>query len=104
MRMAAMDERLLYALRHMRTGELVYGVDGKYTRYLEGYAQELGYDAKFGNLKETTPLPCELVHEGYSKNCEAHALYFLFGCSNSLVGDGEEPLVLRCWYASVLSF
>jgi hypothetical protein len=77
MRMAAMDERLLFALRYLRNNELAYGVEGKYTGFLEGYARDLGYDTKLGNLMETSPLPCELVHEGYAKNCEAHALYVL---------------------------
>jgi hypothetical protein len=75
MRMAAMDERLLYVLRYLRYGELEYGVPGKYTTFLEGYAEELGYDKKMGNLIEYIPIPCELVHEGYSKSCESHALY-----------------------------
>jgi len=75
MRMAAMDERLLFALRYIRSRELEYGVQGKYTSYLEGYARDLGYDEKLGNLVENVPIPCKLVHEGYSKSCEVHALY-----------------------------
>jgi hypothetical protein len=70
-----MDERLLYALRYLREGKLVYGVQGEYTTFLEPYAEELGYDRKMGNLVQTIPIPCELVHEGYSKSCESHALY-----------------------------
>jgi hypothetical protein len=77
MRMAAMDERLLFALRYLRSGELEYSVPGKYTAYLEGYAQDLGYDGKMGNLVETIPIPCKLVHEGYSESCEVHALYII---------------------------
>jgi hypothetical protein len=75
MRMAAMDERLLFALRYIRNGELEYGVQGKYTSYLEPYARDLGYDEKMGDLVKTTPIPCCLVHEGYSESCEVHALY-----------------------------
>jgi hypothetical protein len=70
-----MDERLLYALRYLREGKLLYGVQGEYTTFLEPYAEELGYDRKMGNLVQTVPIPCELVHEGYSKSCESHALY-----------------------------
>ena len=77
MRMAAMDERLLYALRYIRNGELEYGVHGKYTTYLEGYAQDLGYEKELGNLVQNIPIPCQLVHEGYSQSCEAHALYMV---------------------------
>ena len=72
--MAAMDERLLYALRYIRNGELEYGVPGKYTTYLEGYAQDLGYQKGMGNLVKNIPIPCQLVHEGYSGSCEWHAL------------------------------
>ena len=75
--MAAMDERLLYALRYIRNGELEYGVQGKYTAYLEGYAQDLGYEKELGNLVQNIPIPCQLIHEGYSKSCEAHALYWI---------------------------
>lgn len=70
-----MDERLLYALRYLRNGELEYAIQGRHTTFLEPYAKELGYDRKMGNLIETVPIPCELVHEGYSKSCESHALY-----------------------------
>jgi len=70
-----MDERLLYALRYLRHGELEYCVSGKYTTFLEPYAEELGYDRKMGNTNAIIPIPCELVHEGYSKSCESHALY-----------------------------
>lgn len=70
-----MDERLLFALRYLRLGELEYGVQGKYTSHLEPYAEELGYNKKLGNLVETIPIPCKLVHEGYSESCEVHALY-----------------------------
>lgn len=73
--MAAMDERLLFALRYIRQGELKYGVQGIYTTFLEGYARDLGYEEKEGNLVETIPIPCRLVHEGYSESCEVHALY-----------------------------
>lgn len=72
--MAAMDERLLFALRYIRNGELEYGVQGKYTTYLENYAQDLGYEKNLGNLVENIPIPCKLVHEGYSQSCEMHAL------------------------------
>jgi hypothetical protein len=82
MRMAAMDERLLFALRYIRNGELEYGVHGKYTSYLEPYARDLGYDEKMGDLVQTVPIPCQLVHEGYSENCEVHALYFPLGATN----------------------
>jgi hypothetical protein len=73
--MAAMDKKLLITLRYLRKGELKYGVQGDYTRYLEPFAEELGYNKKLGNLCETIPIPCKLVHEGFSDSCEAHALY-----------------------------
>ena len=79
MRMAAMDERLLFALRYLRLGELKYGVQGKYTSCLEPYAEELGYEKKMGNLVENIPIPCKLVHEGFSESCEVHALYLFPG-------------------------
>ena len=94
--MAAMDERLLFALRYLRLGELEYGVQGGYTSYLEPYAEELGYNKKLGNLVETIPIPCKLVHEGYSESCEVHALYVFPCCvTDLLVGVGEEDLSLR---------
>jgi hypothetical protein len=72
--MAAMDERLLFALRYLRNDQAAYGVQGEYTACLEDYAEDLGYDRSLGNLVETIPIPCQLVHEGYSNNCELHAL------------------------------
>jgi len=69
-----MDERLLFALRYIRGGKLKYGVHGEYTSYLEPYARDLGYEANRGNLVDTIPIPCQLVHEGYSQSCEVHAL------------------------------
>ena len=74
-----MDERLLFALRYLRQGELEYGVEGKYTSYLEPYAEELGYEKSMGNLVENIPIPCKLVHEGCSENCEVHALFVVSG-------------------------
>lgn len=88
--MAAMDERLLFALRYIRNGELEYGVQGKYTAYLEGYAQDLGYGKELGNLVQNIPIPCQLVHEGYSKSCEAHALCGIPPIGLIVDGDGEE--------------
>ena len=85
-----MDERLLFALRYLRNGELEYGVQGQYTRYLEGYARDLGYDGKQGNLMEYEPIPCRLVHEGYSENCEMHALYIVLPTKLTVGGDGDE--------------
>jgi hypothetical protein len=73
--MAAMDERLLCALRYFRLGELEYGVQGPRSDCLEGYARDLGFDPVWGNLYITVPIPCQLVHEGYSDSCEVHALY-----------------------------
>jgi hypothetical protein len=74
-----MDERLLWALRYIRQGDLEYGVQGKYTSYLEGYARDLGYKEEEGHLVKTIPIPCKLVHEGYSQSCELHALYVTSG-------------------------
>ena len=88
--MAAMDERLLFALRYIRNGDLEYGVQGKYTAYLEGYAQDLGYEKELGNLVQNIPIPCQLVHEGYSESCEAHALYGISSIELIEDGDGEE--------------
>jgi len=90
-----MDERLLFALRYFRNGELEYGVQGPQTGCLERYAQDLGYDAQRGNLCVTVPIPCQLVHEGYSDSCEAHALYVPPLAKNNLDGDGEEHSSLR---------
>jgi hypothetical protein len=75
-----MDERLLFALRYIRQGKLKYGVQGEYTSFLEPYARDLGYDEKQGNLVDTVPIPCQLVHEGYSSSCEVHALYVARCC------------------------
>jgi hypothetical protein len=87
--MAAMDERLLFTLRYIKNGELEYGVQGNRTSFLEAYAKDLGYDSKEGNLVQTVPIPCRLVHEGYSESCEAHALYFVFVPTLILDGGGE---------------
>lgn len=96
--MASMDERLLFALRYLRNGELVYGVQGKHSGCLEDYARDLGYNEKYGNLMECNPIPCDLVHEGYSQSCEAHALYCALFTKVTLDGDGGEHSGQLWWY------
>ncbi|KAF2199605.1 hypothetical protein GQ43DRAFT_111501 [Delitschia confertaspora ATCC 74209] len=75
---ADLDRRLLLALRHARYGTFIYGKDTGMRPLLGSLARDLGLPEIVGDPAETVPVPCELVHMGYAKSCEGHALLRFF--------------------------
>ncbi|KAH9883953.1 integral membrane protein [Xylariomycetidae sp. FL2044] len=73
---AAVDPRLIEALRRCRSGDLVYGRDdaGPEARLLEPMCADYGLPPSWGDPAVAVPFPCELVHMGSGPSCEFHAL------------------------------
>lgn len=73
---AAVDVRLIEALRLCRAGQLRYGQDtGPAGRVLQGMCAERGWPLAWGDPAVSVPFPCELVHMGAGgASCELHAL------------------------------
>lgn len=72
---AALDHRLLLALRHARFGTFQYGKDTGMAPLLGSMARDYGMPEEAGDPAKTVPVPCELVHMGCGKSCEKHALW-----------------------------
>jgi hypothetical protein len=70
---AAVDQRLLIALRHCRWGELQYGLDTGQAPILQGVCKDYNLPLDYGDPVKSIPFPCEIVHMGTGKNCEYHA-------------------------------
>jgi hypothetical protein len=73
-RIAAVDPRLVHALRQIRYGNFIYGKETGIGPLLGSMARDLGLPEEWGNPAITIPVPCELVHHGTSPSCEVHAL------------------------------
>ena len=74
---AAVDPRLIKALRRCRAGELRYGEDddgGVQAGLLQPMCAEYGWPAAWGDPAVAVPFPCEMVHMGAGPSCERHAL------------------------------
>lgn len=71
---AAVDQRLLLALRHCRWGELQYGLETGQAPILQGMCKDYNWPLDYGDPVKSIPFPCEVVHMGTGKNCEYHAL------------------------------
>lgn len=71
---AELDQRLLLALRHARYGTFIYGKDTGMAPLLTSMCKDYGFPDVWGDPAKTVPVPCELVHMGYGKSCEKHAL------------------------------
>ncbi|KAK3321184.1 hypothetical protein B0T19DRAFT_466448 [Cercophora scortea] len=74
---AAVDPRLILALRRCRSGTLRYGVvDDTQAALLGGMCADLGLPPAWGDPAVAVPFPCELVHMGHGGgSCEVHALW-----------------------------
>ena len=70
---AAVDQRLLIALRHCRWGELQYGVETGQAPILQGMCKDYNWPLEYGDPVKSIPFPCEVVHMGTGNNCEYHA-------------------------------
>ncbi|KAJ2960487.1 hypothetical protein NQZ79_g4092 [Umbelopsis isabellina] len=72
-RMAAMDQRLLEALRMIRTGDFVYGNYTEKSSLLIKYCEDIGLPISYGDPR-TGRIHCEIVHDGFPGGCEGNAL------------------------------
>ncbi|KAK3683515.1 integral membrane protein [Podospora appendiculata] len=74
---AAVDPRLILALRGCHAGTLRYGVvDPAQAALLGGMCADLGLPPAWGDPAVAVPFPCTLVHMGHGgASCEAHALW-----------------------------
>ncbi|PKS09697.1 hypothetical protein jhhlp_004318 [Lomentospora prolificans] len=70
---AAVDERLIDALRLCKQGTLRYGEDTGVADLLGSMCRDFNLPPVWGDPAQTTPFPCELVHMGCGPSCEYHA-------------------------------
>ncbi|EAQ86707.1 hypothetical protein CHGG_07960 [Chaetomium globosum CBS 148.51] len=71
---AAVDPRLIEALRRCRQRTLIYGRDTGQADLLGGMCADYGWPAAWGDPARSVPFPCEMVHMGFGPSCEWHAL------------------------------
>ncbi|KAK3297720.1 uncharacterized protein B0H64DRAFT_320002 [Chaetomium fimeti] len=71
---AAVDPRLIEALRRCRDRTLLYGRDTGQASLLGTMCDDYGMPAVWGDPAVSVPFPCELVHMGCGPSCEWHAL------------------------------
>lgn len=72
---AAVDPRLIEALRRCHAGELRYGEDTGQADLLGSMCTDLGLPPAWGDPAVTNPFPCEIVHMNCGgASCEYHAL------------------------------
>ncbi|KAI9055549.1 hypothetical protein LZ554_000496 [Drepanopeziza brunnea f. sp. 'monogermtubi'] len=71
---AAVDHRLVLALRRVRYGEIKYGLETGQAPLLEGMCKDYGLPLEYGDPVKSIPYPCEIVHMGTGKNCEYYAI------------------------------
>lgn len=70
---AQVDWRLIELLRRARRGEFVYGKDTGQAPFIQSMCKDYGWPLEWGDLTQTIPLPCEMVHMGSGPCCEKHA-------------------------------
>ena len=73
-RAAAIDSRLISALRLARQGDFIYGQDTGQAPLLEPLCEKLKLPLAWADPAKTIPIPCEMVHMGVGPSCELHAL------------------------------
>lgn len=71
---AAVDSRLIEALRRCKTGELRYGEDTGQAPLLQGMCADHKWPLAWGDPAKAIPFPCEMVHMGCGPSCEVHAI------------------------------
>ncbi|KAI0532231.1 integral membrane protein [Xylaria digitata] len=71
---AAVDSRLIEALRRCRKGELRYGEETGQAPLLQSMCTDYRWPLEWGDPATTIPFPCEMVHMGCGSSCEYHAL------------------------------
>ncbi|RYC63072.1 hypothetical protein CHU98_g3167 [Xylaria longipes] len=75
---AAVDSRLIEALRRCHTGELRYGEETGQGPLLQSMCSDYRWPLEWGDPATTVPFPCEMVHMGCGPSCEYHALSRFF--------------------------
>ncbi|KAI1811720.1 integral membrane protein [Poronia punctata] len=71
---AAVDGRLIEALRRCRSRELRYGEETGQAPLLQSMCADYKWPAEWGDPARSVPFPCEMVHMGCGPSCEYHAL------------------------------
>ncbi|KAI3323744.1 integral membrane protein [Xylariaceae sp. AK1471] len=71
---AAVDIRLIEALRRFRKGELRYGQETGQAPLLQSMCSDYQWPSEWGDPAIAIPFPCEIVHMGCGPSCEYHAL------------------------------
>ena len=71
---AAVDPRLIEALRRCRRGDLRYGEDTDQAPLLQAMCADFKWPLEWGDPAVSVPFPCDMVHMGTGPSCEAHAL------------------------------
>ncbi|KAI7916890.1 integral membrane protein [Pyricularia oryzae] len=71
---AAVDVRLIEALRRFRTGEMQYGKDNGQAPLIQSMCADYKWPMAWGDPAASVPFPCEVVHMGVGPSCEHHAL------------------------------
>jgi hypothetical protein len=69
---AAVDGRLIEALRRCRNGVIRYGEDNGQAALLGAMCADYGWPREWGDPAVAVPFPCELVHMGAGPSCERH--------------------------------
>ncbi len=72
---AAVDARLIEALRRCRSGEVQYGQDTGQSALLQGMCVDYKWPVEWGDPAKSIPFPCDMVHMGCGPSCEYHALH-----------------------------
>ncbi|KAI1655803.1 hypothetical protein F4813DRAFT_391377 [Daldinia decipiens] len=71
---AAVDSRLIEALRRCHNGDLQYGEETGQAPLLQSMCVDYKLPPAWGDPTKSIPFPCEVVHMGCGSSCEHHAL------------------------------
>lgn len=71
---AAVDARLIEALRRCHEGTLIYGKDTGQAPLLGDMCEDHNMPRSWGDPAVSIPFPCDLVHMGCGSSCEYHML------------------------------
>lgn len=73
---AQVDQRLLVALRRLKSGSITYGTEGSKSEvsFLEGMCKDFNWPLYYADPVKSAPFPCAMVHMGRGHNCEWNAV------------------------------
>ncbi|KAK9460072.1 uncharacterized protein V1516DRAFT_482899 [Lipomyces oligophaga] len=75
---ADMDDNLTELLRLARAKKFVYGVDSGYSYVMADSCEAMGLPRDYADPAITIPIPCVVVHQNQTSNCELHGLWRFF--------------------------